>query len=186
MFPVRMPPSSRPATRQSCFQARAVDRAGVQCRDVPGRDSGWRSGKICLIASRRTRLPGRCWELHHRPCGGRHGAALPGNGSPRQRSAMGAFGLWVIGTVVWHALMGTVPEPITMGVIGGVALIANAACAALLYAYREGDANMQSVWICSRNDVLGNFAVLLAALGVFGTGAGWPDRCNHHGHARSA
>jgi len=88
---------------------------------------------------------------------------------------MGAFGLWVIGTVVWHALMGTVPEPITMGVIGAVALIANAACAALLYAYREGDANMQSVWVCSRNDVLSNLAVLLAAVGVFGTGTGWPD-----------
>ena len=88
---------------------------------------------------------------------------------------MGAFGLWVIGTVVWHALMGTVPEPTTMGVIGVVALIANAVCAALLYAYREGDANMQSVWICSRNDVLGNLAVLLAALGVLGTGTGWPD-----------
>src|SRR5215467_9842952 len=71
--------------------------------------------------------------------------------------------------------MGTVPEPITMGVIGAVALIANAACAALLYAYRAGDANMQSVWICSRNDVLGNLAVLLAALGVFGSGTGWPD-----------
>ena len=88
---------------------------------------------------------------------------------------MGAFGLWVIGTVVWHAIIGTVPEPVTMGVIGVVALIANAACAVLLYAYRDGDANMQSVWICSRNDVLGNLAVLLAALGVFGTGTGWPD-----------
>jgi Co/Zn/Cd efflux system component len=88
---------------------------------------------------------------------------------------MGAFGLWVIGTVVWHALMATMPEPITMGVIGVVALIANAACAALLYAYREGDANMRSVWICSRNDVLGNLAVLLAAVGVFGAGTGWPD-----------
>jgi Co/Zn/Cd efflux system component len=88
---------------------------------------------------------------------------------------MGAFGLWVIGAVVWHAAVGTVPEPITMGAIGVVALIANAACAALLYAYRDGDANMQSVWICSRNDVLGNLAVLLAALGVFGTGTGWPD-----------
>jgi Co/Zn/Cd efflux system component len=88
---------------------------------------------------------------------------------------MGAFGLWVIGTVVWHAVMSTVPEPITMGVIGVVALVANGACAALLYAYRDGDANMQSVWICSRNDVLGNFAVLLAAVGVFGTGTGWPD-----------
>ncbi len=90
-------------------------------------------------------------------------------------ATMGAFGLWVIGTVVWHAVMGTVPEPITMGAVGAAALIANAACAILLYAYREGDANMQSVWICSRNDVLGNLAVLLAALGVFGTGTGWPD-----------
>jgi Co/Zn/Cd efflux system component len=88
---------------------------------------------------------------------------------------MGAFGLWVLGTVVWHSTMGTVPEPITMGVVGFVALAANAVCFGLLYAYRDGDANMQSVWICSRNDVLGNLAVLLAALGVFGTGTGWPD-----------
>jgi Co/Zn/Cd efflux system component len=88
---------------------------------------------------------------------------------------MGVFGLWVVGTVVWHAIMATVPEPVTMGVVGTAALIANAACAILLFAYREGDANMQSVWICSRNDVLGNLAVLLAALGVFGTGTGWPD-----------
>lgn len=90
-------------------------------------------------------------------------------------ATMGAFGLWVIGTVVWHAIAGTVPEPVTMGVVGVAALAANAACAGLLYTYRDGDANMQSVWICSRNDVLGNLAVLLAALGVFGTGTGWPD-----------
>lgn len=88
---------------------------------------------------------------------------------------MGVFGLWVVGTVVWHSAMGTVPEPITMGVVGFAALAANAACFALLYAYRNGDANMQSVWICSRNDVLGNLAVLLAAAGVFGSGTGWPD-----------
>ena len=88
---------------------------------------------------------------------------------------MGIFGLWVVGTVIWHAIMGTVPEPITMGVVGVAALLANAVCAGLLYAHRDGDANMQSVWICSRNDVLGNLAVLLAALGVFGTGTGWPD-----------
>jgi Co/Zn/Cd efflux system component len=88
---------------------------------------------------------------------------------------MVAFGLWVIGTVIWHSVVGTVPEPITMGVVGFAALAANAACFGLLYAYREGDANMRSVWICSRNDVLGNLAVLLAALGVFGTGTGWPD-----------
>jgi Co/Zn/Cd efflux system component len=90
-------------------------------------------------------------------------------------ATMGLFGVWVMGTVIWYSVAGTVPEPLTMGVVGVAALAANAACFGLLYAYRGGDANMQSVWICSRNDVLGNFAVLLAALGVFGTGTGWPD-----------
>jgi Co/Zn/Cd efflux system component len=89
--------------------------------------------------------------------------------------SMGAFGLWVIGTVIWHAIMGTVPEAITMGAVGMAALVANAASFGLLWAYRAGDANMRSVWLCSRNDVIANLAVLLAALGVFGTGTGWPD-----------
>ncbi len=89
--------------------------------------------------------------------------------------SMGAFGLWVAGTVVWHALHGTVPSWATIGVVGIAALLANTACLAMLYAWREGDANMRSVWICSRNDVLANVAVLAAALGVFGTGTGWPD-----------
>ncbi len=90
-------------------------------------------------------------------------------------ATMGLFGLWVIATVVWHALAGTVPEPITMGAVGVAALVANAASFGLLWAYRHGDSNMRSVWICSRNDVIGNLAVLLAALGVFGAGTGWPD-----------
>jgi Co/Zn/Cd efflux system component len=62
-----------------------------------------------------------------------------------------------------------------MGTVGLAALAANAAVLALLWAYRSGDANMRSVWLCSRNDVIGNCAVLLAAVGVFGTGTGWPD-----------
>jgi Co/Zn/Cd efflux system component len=62
-----------------------------------------------------------------------------------------------------------------MGTIGIAALAANAVSFGLLWAYRDGDANMRSAWICTRNDVLGNFAVLLAAAGVFGTGSGWPD-----------
>jgi Co/Zn/Cd efflux system component len=89
--------------------------------------------------------------------------------------SMGAFGLWVIGTVIWHAIAGTVPEAITMGAVGIAALLANGASFGLLWAYRTGDANMHSVWLCSRNDVIANLAVLLAALGVFGTGTGWPD-----------
>jgi len=62
-----------------------------------------------------------------------------------------------------------------MGIVGSAALVANAASFGLLWAYRGGDANMRSAWICTRNDVFGNLAVLLAALGVFGTQSGWPD-----------
>lgn len=90
-------------------------------------------------------------------------------------ATMGIFGLWVIGTTAWHAYHGTLPSAETMGVVGFIALIANAVSFGLLYAFRDGDANMRSAWICTRNDVLGNLAVLLAALGVFGTGTGWPD-----------
>ena len=90
-------------------------------------------------------------------------------------ATMGLFGLWVIGVTAWHAWQGTVPEAFTMGAVGVAALLANATSFALLWAYREGDSNMRSAWVCTRNDVLGNIAVLLAALGVFGTGTGWPD-----------
>ena len=88
---------------------------------------------------------------------------------------MGVFGLWVVGVTAWHAWHGTLPHAFTMGAVGVAALVANAASFGLLWAYRGGDANMRSAWICTRNDVLGNLAVLVAALGVFGTGTGWPD-----------
>ena len=88
---------------------------------------------------------------------------------------MGLFGLWIIGTVIWHMLHETLPSAVTMGAVGFAALAANAASFGLLWAYRGGDANMRSAWICTRNDVFGNLAVLLAALGVFGTQTGWPD-----------
>jgi Co/Zn/Cd efflux system component len=90
-------------------------------------------------------------------------------------ATMGLFGVWVIGAVVWHAFYRTLPHAVTMGEVGFVALVANAAVFGLLWAYRKGDSNMRSVWLCSRNDVIGNLAVLLAAVGVFGTGTGWPD-----------
>jgi Co/Zn/Cd efflux system component len=90
-------------------------------------------------------------------------------------SPLGLFGFWIIGTAIWHALHGTLPNAFTMGAIGFAALAANAISFVLLWAYRDGDANMRSAWICTRNDVLGNLAALLAAAGVFGTGTGWPD-----------
>lgn len=85
------------------------------------------------------------------------------------------FAAWVMGSAVFALLNGTAPDPATMGVIGTLALVANIGVALLLYRYRSGDANMRSVWICSRNDAIGNVAVLVAALGVFGTGSAWPD-----------
>jgi Co/Zn/Cd efflux system component len=88
---------------------------------------------------------------------------------------MAVFGLWVLSITGWHAWHGTLPQAFTMGAVGIAALAANAASFGLLWSHRTGDANMRSAWICTRNDVLGNLAVLLAALGVFGTGTGWPD-----------
>ena len=90
-------------------------------------------------------------------------------------ATMLVFGVWVIGVTIWHAVNGTLPQAFTMGAVGLAALMANAVSFGLLWAYRSGDSNMRSAWICTRNDVLGNLAVLLAALGVFGTGTGWPD-----------
>lgn len=90
-------------------------------------------------------------------------------------ATMAAFGLWVLFVTVRHALAGTVPDSAVMGAVGMLALLANLGVAALLYRYRNGDSNMVSVWICTRNDVIGNLAVLAAAAGVFGTGIGWPD-----------
>jgi Co/Zn/Cd efflux system component len=86
-----------------------------------------------------------------------------------------AFGLYVLITTILAALGGSTPHAGTMGIVGIIALVANGGVALILYRFRAGDANMRSVWICSRNDALGNLAVLLAALGVVGTGTAWPD-----------
>lgn len=86
------------------------------------------------------------------------------------------LGLWVVGNAGWRAMFGgAVPHADVMGVVGFVALVANTGVALILYRFRRGDADMRSVWICSRNDAIGNIAVMLAALGVFGTGTLWPD-----------
>jgi Co/Zn/Cd efflux system component len=90
-------------------------------------------------------------------------------------ACMLGFGLFVLGRTAWVFNQGTTPEALTMGSIALLALVANVAVAVMLYAFREGDANMRSVWLCSRNDAIGNIAVMLAALGVLGTGNAWPD-----------
>ncbi|MCM5570125.1 cation transporter [Burkholderiaceae bacterium FT117] len=90
-------------------------------------------------------------------------------------ATMGAWGAFVLGKVAWAAVLGEAPEPFTMGAIALLALAVNAGVAAMLFSFREGDANLRSVWLCSRNDAIGNLAVAAAALGVFGTGTVWPD-----------
>ena len=89
--------------------------------------------------------------------------------------AMLLYGTGVLSYAAWRAWLGTPPEPLTMGAIGFLALLVNAAVAVMLYRYRNGDANMRSVWLCTRNDVIGNAAVIAAAVGVFGSGTLWPD-----------
>jgi len=89
--------------------------------------------------------------------------------------SMGAYGLLVLLLTARHSIRGTVPAPLTMGVVGFLALAVNVSVAGLLYRYRAGDVDMRSVWLCSRNDAIGNVAVLLAAAGVLGSGSGWPD-----------
>jgi Co/Zn/Cd efflux system component len=88
---------------------------------------------------------------------------------------MGVLGLWVIGEAAWHVSTDRLPQPFVMGAVGTLALLANLVVAGMLYRFRNAEANLRSAWICSRNDVLGNAAVLLAALGVLGTGTLWPD-----------
>ena len=88
---------------------------------------------------------------------------------------MGLFGLWVIGATVYNIVFATLPGALVMGSVGLAALAANVGSAVLLFRYRDGDANMRSVWLCTRNDAIGNVAVMLAAGGVVATGTGWPD-----------
>jgi Co/Zn/Cd efflux system component len=90
-------------------------------------------------------------------------------------TTMGLFGIFVLGNALWSFMHGGVPEVYTMGAIALIALIANICVALMLYAFRDGDANMRSVWLCSRNDAIANIAVILAALGVAGVGSAWPD-----------
>ena len=96
------------------------------------------------------------------------GAAIKGG-------AMALFGAWVLGAAIYRVFAGGVPDAAIMGAVGLLALFANLVCAVLLFRFRRGDANMRSVWLCSRNDAIANIAVILAALAVAVTGTGWAD-----------
>src|SRR5262245_59571721 len=89
--------------------------------------------------------------------------------------SLGLLSTAVLISTAWHVYAETLPTAETMGIVGTLALLSNGGVAMMLYRFREGDSNMRSVWICSRNDAIGNLAVLAAAAGVFGTGTAWPD-----------
>lgn len=89
--------------------------------------------------------------------------------------SLSVMALWVLGSTAYHVLVIGVPRAEIMGAIGILALGANVASVLALMKYKDGDANVRSVWLCSRNDAIGNVAVMLAALAVWGTATKWPD-----------
>lgn len=90
-------------------------------------------------------------------------------------ASMAMFGVGVLGFTVVQWSVGAKPEPVTMGVVGLLALATNNGVAWMLYRWREGDANMRSVWLCSRNDAIGNCLVIAAAFAVGASASAWPD-----------
>ena len=136
--------------------------------------ASWTSGSVSLLAD----------SIDFMGDAGNYAISLAVLGmaaSARARAAlfkgacMATFGIFVIGQAIWNLSAGVLPEPMTMGVVGFLAMTVNVGVALMLYRFRSGDANMRSVWLCSRNDALSNVAVMLAALAVFGTASAWPD-----------
>jgi len=136
--------------------------------------ASWRSGSVSLLAD----------SIDFFGDAGNYAISLAVLGmaaSARSRAAlfkalcMGGFGLFVLGKAGWSWHAGALPQAATMGAVGFLALAVNGSVGLMLYRFRSGDSNMRSAWICSRNDALGNVAVMLAAVGVFGTGSLWPD-----------
>ncbi len=113
-----------------------------------------------------------------------YGISLAVIGAPLKTRALAALakggslalmGAWILGSTLYQVLMVDVPRAEIMGVVGFAALVVNVVSVLLLVRYKDGDANVRSVWLCSRNDAIGNVAVMFAALGVWGTTSGWPD-----------
>ncbi|MCB1750266.1 MAG: cation transporter [Gammaproteobacteria bacterium] len=89
--------------------------------------------------------------------------------------SLGLMGIWVFCSTAYHVFVVGIPQAYVMGAIAFMALVANFSSLVLLVKYRNGDSNVRSVWLCSRNDAIGNIAVLLAAAGIWATESAWPD-----------
>ena len=90
-------------------------------------------------------------------------------------ASLSLMAAWLLGSTVYHTLIRGLPSAELMGGVGVLALVANLTSVLLLMRYQNGDANVRSVWLCSRNDAIGNIVVMAAALGVWGTSTAWPD-----------
>jgi Co/Zn/Cd efflux system component len=135
--------------------------------------ASWRSGSLALLADSIDFLGDAAnYALSLAVVG--MALAVRARAALLKAACMAGFGVFVLLQAAWRVAGGEAPEPLTMGVVGFAALLANVGVAWLLFRFR-GDAQMRSVWICSRNDAIGNLAVMAAALGVFGTGSAWPD-----------
>ena len=152
-----------------------MDRHCHQCPDVRHRDAaGHLAGSQALQADALdflgdTLTYGLSLAVIGRPIETRARAAV------LKGVSLTLMGLWVFGSTLYHVLVLGVPRAEIMGVVGFLALAANVASVLLLMRYKDGDANVRSVWLCSRNDAIGNVAVMVAALGVWGTATAWPD-----------
>jgi Co/Zn/Cd efflux system component len=103
------------------------------------------------------------------------GARMKARAALLKGGIMAAFGLFVLGQVIYKILFPQLPVFEAIGAVGLLALVANSICFILLWKHRAEDINMSSVWLCSRNDIIANVSVLFAAAGVWFTHSGWPD-----------
>jgi len=163
-------PSADPRYRRALWVALAVN-AAMFMVEV---GAAWASGSVALLADAIDFFgDAAIYALSLLVVG--MAVAVRARAALLKAACMAGFGIYVLVHAAWQWRSGGTPEAVTMGAVGLVALLANAGVAWMLFRFRNGDANMRSVWICSRNDAIGNVAVMAAALGVFGTGRAWPD-----------
>jgi Co/Zn/Cd efflux system component len=164
------PPSVDPRFRRALWIALVVNAAMF----VVELGASWQSGSVSLLADAIDFFGDAANYAVSLAVVGM-GLAARARASLLKAACMAGFGVFVLGKALWNMRYGAAPEALTMGGVGALALAANVGVALLLYRFRSGDSNMRSVWICTRNDALGNLAVMGAALGVLGTGSAWPD-----------
>ncbi|MDF1720755.1 MAG: cation transporter [Minwuia sp.] len=163
-------PTDQPGFRRALWWVIAIN-AGMCVVEVI---AGWRSGSLALLSD----------SLDFAADAATYGISLAVLGASlsvrawaavAKGASMGLLGAWILVMAVVAAVDGGVPDAPTMSAIGFLALIANLTSVLFLLRFRNGDANLRSVWLCSRNDAIGNVAVILAGAGVFASASRWPD-----------